>query len=98
VGNTGAVTLLLESGANPSVTNKFDETPLHMAVRNGKLPAVKALVEAGASLAPKTNGGDNAMSLAKKYRMAKVEEYLATLPAPTDEATLPVRKVGAAMF
>ena len=29
----GAVQLLIDAGANPSVTNKFGESPLHFAVR-----------------------------------------------------------------
>ena len=50
-----------------------------MAVRNGKLPAVKALVGAGASLASTTFGGDTPLVLSKKYRMASIEEYLSSL-------------------
>ena len=79
VGNTGAVTLLLDAGCDPSVINKFEETPLHMATRNGKLPAVKALIAAGANPKAKTFGGDTALVLSKKYKMAAVQEYLESL-------------------
>merc|ERR1719460_1203205 len=79
VGNTGAIQLMLDAGVKPSVANKFDETPLHMAVRNGRLPAVKLLVGAGADLGAKTFGGDTALSLAAKYRMKPIEEYLSSL-------------------
>ena len=79
MGNTGAIQLLIDAGANPSVTNKFDESPLHFAVRNNRLPAVKLLIGAGADRAQKTFGGDTALVLAQKYRMKTVEDYLTSL-------------------
>ena len=79
VGSVGAVQLLIDAGANPSVTNKFDESPLHFAVRNNRLPVVKVLVGAGANRDQKTFGGDTALVLAQKYRMKAVEDYLTCL-------------------
>ena len=79
VGNTGAIQLLVDAGVSPSVTNKFDESPLHFAVRNNRLPAVKMLVGAGADRAQKTFGGDTALVLAQKYKMTAVEDYLTSL-------------------
>ena len=74
---TGAV--LLKAGCNVNAVTRWKETPLHMAVRNGKLASAKQLVEAGAKLDVQTAGGDTALELAKKYRKADVEEYLAGL-------------------
>jgi len=50
-----------------------------MAARNGKLACVKALVESGASLDKQTIGGDTALVLSRKYKMASIEEYLSGL-------------------
>merc|ERR1711935_854667 len=76
VGNTPAVALLLKAGAKPDAITQWKETPLHMAARNGKLACVKALVEGGASLDKQTIGGDTALVLSRKYKMASIEEYL----------------------
>lgn len=78
VGSTAAVQVLLDAGVNIDSKTKWDETPLHMAVRNGRLNVVKQLVAAGASKAKKTYGGDNAASLASKYRMTSIAEYLSS--------------------
>jgi len=79
VGNTPAVALLLKAGAQVDAVTQWKETPLHMAARNGKLACVKALVESGASLDKQTIGGDTALVLSRKYKMASIEEYLSGL-------------------
>mmetsp|Transcript_4119 Transcript_4119/g.8910 ORF Transcript_4119/g.8910 Transcript_4119/m.8910 type:complete len:198 (-) Transcript_4119:327-920(-) len=79
VGNGLAVDTLLKAGAKVDAMTQWKETPLHMAARTGQLACVKALVESGASLTKTTIGGDTALVLARKYRMARVEEYLASL-------------------
>ena len=79
VGSVGAVQLLIDAGANPSVTNKYGESPLHFAVRNNRLPVVKILAGAGADRDQKTNGGDTPLALAQKYRVKDIEEYLSSL-------------------
>ncbi|XP_047484411.1 ankyrin repeat and SOCS box protein 8-like [Penaeus chinensis] len=42
------VTLLLEYGASPTSTNAADDTPLHLAAKQGLVHTCKALLEAGA--------------------------------------------------
>ena len=77
MGNEAATALLLKSGAPVDAETQWKETPLHMAVRNGKFACVKLLVEAGASKSKETIGGDNALALAKKYKQGEIAEYLA---------------------
>ena len=49
----------------------------HLCARSRS--AVKLLVGAGADLGAKTFGGDTALSLATKYRMKPIEDYLSSL-------------------
>ena len=77
VGNARAVEALLKAGSTVDPVTQWKETPLHMAVRTNRLPVVKQLVEQGASLSKQTIGGDDALAIAKKYRYAEVETYLA---------------------
>mmetsp|Transcript_21538 Transcript_21538/g.35543 ORF Transcript_21538/g.35543 Transcript_21538/m.35543 type:complete len:201 (-) Transcript_21538:432-1034(-) len=78
VGSAAAVQVLLDAGVTIDAKTRWDETPLHMAVRNGRLGVVKQLVAAGASTSIKTYGGDTAFSLASKYRMTAVSDFLST--------------------
>lgn len=78
VGNGPAVTALLKSGSKIDAKTQWKETPLHMATRNGRLEVVKQLVDAGASTSAETYGGDNALSIAKKYKFKAVAEFLAS--------------------
>lgn len=78
LGNAGAVQLLLDGGFKVDPTTRWAETPLHFAIRNGRLNVVKQLKEAGADTSKETFGGDNALALAQKYRMVSVAEYLSS--------------------
>lgn len=78
IGNSGAIDILVKAGVPLDASNAWQETPLHLATRNGRSAAVKQLVAAGASTSAKTFGGDNALSLAQKYRKADVAEFLAS--------------------
>jgi len=49
-GNIEVVMLLLELGADPSVSNAQNKTPLHCAVSQGRKEICKLLINAGASL------------------------------------------------
>jgi len=77
LGNTAAIDQLIKAGVPIDPNNTWKETPLHLATRNGRVAAVKQLVGAGASVSTKTVGGDNALSLAQKYRMKDIAEFLA---------------------
>uniref|UniRef100_A0A7S4B6E0 Uncharacterized protein n=2 Tax=Chrysotila carterae TaxID=13221 RepID=A0A7S4B6E0_CHRCT len=76
VGNEVAVKMLLDAGVKVDPITRWNETPLHFAVRNGRLGAVKQLVAAGASLSKETFGGDNALQVARKYRMTSIVDFL----------------------
>ena len=78
VGNGPAVTALLKSGSKIDAKTQWKETPLHMAARNNRVDTVKQLVDAGASTSAETYGGDNALSIAKKYKFKAMAEYLAS--------------------
>ena len=81
------IALLLEHGADPNVA-AGDETVLHLAVRNGCLDCVKALVAAGADV--NARGADSVartpIHLARFHDDAEISEYLMTngvvLPKP----------------
>jgi len=78
VGNAPAVDVLIKQGSAVDAVTQWQETPLHMAARNGRVACVKQLAEAGADLSKKTFGGDTALTLAEKYRMKAVVEYLSS--------------------
>ncbi len=81
------ITLLLAHGADPSLT-AGDETVLHVAVRNGCLDCVKALVAAGADV--NARGADSValtpIHLARFHDHSEISEYLmangVVLPKP----------------
>mmetsp|Transcript_138078 Transcript_138078/g.240135 ORF Transcript_138078/g.240135 Transcript_138078/m.240135 type:complete len:260 (+) Transcript_138078:88-867(+) len=79
LGNPIAIEKMTKAGIPVDPVNQWKETPLHFATRNGKLEAVKALVEAGANIKQEDGSGDNSLSLATKYRFPKVAEYLASV-------------------
>ena len=85
--NLELITLLLEHGADPNVA-VADETILHLAVRNGCLDCVKALVVAGADVnAPGTDSvARTPIHLARFHDHAEIAEYLmangVVLPKP----------------
>lgn len=64
-GNISALSLLIQNGASPNVTDVEMCTPLHEAVEQGHLNAVKFLVENGASLSAKNEDGLTPHDLAK---------------------------------
>jgi hypothetical protein len=83
VGNEPALLLLLKAGSPIDAYTSFNETPLHLAVRNNRLACVKLLVEAGASTAAEYGkNGDTALSLAQKYKFEPIVEYLKIKGAP----------------
>ena len=55
---------------NPNAIDESDDrgwTPLHEAVRNGNIEIFKFLIEKGVNVCKKTNDGDTAMDIAKKF-------------------------------
>eukprot|EP00308_Calcidiscus_leptoporus_P018117 CAMPEP_0119373564 /NCGR_PEP_ID=MMETSP1334-20130426/25986_1 /TAXON_ID=127549 /ORGANISM="Calcidiscus leptoporus, Strain RCC1130" /LENGTH=199 /DNA_ID=CAMNT_0007391373 /DNA_START=12 /DNA_END=611 /DNA_ORIENTATION=- len=79
LGNEAAVQILVDAGVKIDPVTKWAETPLHMAVRNNKLGAVKKLVSAGASLTKVNFNDDNALGIARRYRYEAMADFLAEL-------------------
>ena len=81
------ITLLLAHGANPNST-VGKQTPLHIAVKNGCLDCVTALVEAGADVNARTADSfiRTPIHLARSYEHSEISDYLmahgVVLPKP----------------
>lgn len=71
--------VLLKAGCDVNAQTRWSETPLHYAVRNGKLASVKQLVAAGADINIETVSGDSALVLARKYMKPEIVAYLSEL-------------------
>ena len=64
-GDTVMTSLLLKAGAKVSATTRLGaNTPLHVAARNGRAGAVRALLSAGSNANALTSGGASALHLA----------------------------------
>ncbi len=89
---------LLEHGADPNVTSyEIDETPLHLAIRNGRgLPTIMMLLEHGADPAAVRADGRTPYQLAVRYGQPVIAELLARRCNPAD-LSLADRFVGALM-
>ena len=72
-------TLLINSGADISATDKFGATPLHGAAMSNDLEMAKALVKKGANLSAKTQDGQTPLDFAKKKNSTEVAAYLGSL-------------------
>jgi cytochrome c len=92
------ITLLLAHGANPNST-VGKQTPLHVAVKNGCLDCVTALVEAGADVNARTADSPSRtpIHLARFYEYSEISDYLmahgVVLPKP---APIAKKKLAAA--
>jgi ankyrin repeat protein/nucleoside phosphorylase len=75
--NLTAVKFLLSKGANPSICDIFEETPLHYAAEGGHLDIVQALVEAGSDLQVLDTGGRTPLRCAQLNQHSAVVDYLA---------------------
>lgn len=74
---TAAATLLLASGANAKVENRYGVTPLSLACKNGDEELVRALLAAGADPNATLRGGETAlMTAARTGRVGPVRALL----------------------
>jgi ankyrin repeat protein len=71
--------LLIDSGADITATDKFGATPLHGAAMVNDLELAKALVKKGADLNAKAKDGQTPLDFAKKKNSTEVAAYLGTL-------------------
>lgn len=67
---------LLNNGANINAKNSNGETPLHIAVANGRLEDVTFLVKKGANVNIKSNNGESPLTIAETP-MFRFEEHQA---------------------
>ena len=85
-GSADVVPVLIARGADPNLFNPAHlhahSTPLHQAIDSGSLATVRALVEAGASVATRDKLFDgNALGWAHHLGQAEIVGYLEALSA-----------------
>jgi ankyrin repeat protein len=71
--------LLIDGGADISVTDKFGTTPLHAAAIVNDLELAKVLVKKGADLNAKTKDNQTPLDMAKNKKSTEVAAFLASL-------------------
>ena len=73
------IALLLESGADPHQRGINDYTPLHMAVAERHLPALEALLEAGADpwLRTRIDDYETPLEMAERAGLVEIAKLLA---------------------
>jgi len=78
------VKLLLAFGADPNQRGINDYTPLHMAVSERHLPAIEALLQAGAdpSLRTRIDDYETPLEMAQKARLPEIARRLAVTAQP----------------
>ncbi|KAI4890076.1 hypothetical protein NFI96_025081 [Prochilodus magdalenae] len=77
MGNTNVAFLLLDSGANPNIQDRFGITPAHDAARTGFLDTLSVLVDYGADVNVPDQAGVLPIHLAIREGFRDVVEYLA---------------------
>ena len=86
-GNYDAAKIMIKLGSDIDAYSKFMETPLHVAIRNNRPACVVLLVEAGASTSKKYGTKDDtALTLAQKYKLQPIIDYLKSKGATTGDA------------
>ena len=94
--------MLLEAGADPDFVDNEGQTPLHYAVRHGKLGAVERLIGTMAvDLAREDAKGQGLVSLALKQKRTTIADFLVKAGCPPPAGTIapsPVVSGNAAAF
>ena len=70
------IQLLLLHGFNPDVRAKGGITPLHLAVTNGQIDCVRALIENGADISVRDNQGQDAITKAEQRSKKRDSEAI----------------------
>jgi uncharacterized protein len=92
----GILTLLLSFGADPNQRGLNDYTPLHMAVSERNLPAVRLLLEAGADprLRTRIDDCDTPREMAEQAGLREIAELLAAQEARLGRSKQPGARPG----
>ncbi len=92
-GNLEIVTYLLKSKATVNDVDGNGDTPLHCAVRHGKLLMVKELLSCGANVYAKNSAGETPESLINASKLDNAEELNRMLNTAGEDQQRPNRKV-----
>ncbi|MDG1436869.1 MAG: ankyrin repeat domain-containing protein [Rickettsiaceae bacterium] len=87
LGNTEAIKLLLEQGAEVGAKNNQGDTPLHIAALSGHTEAIKLLLERGTELGAKTNQGFTPLHIAAQNGHTEAIKLLLEQGAEVGEKT-----------
>ena len=76
IGSSDMVKYVLKHNANPNHQNEDGTTPMHWAVRHGKLDNVKLLIDYNAVVDLADDCGDSPLHWAAEYDKEEIAEYL----------------------
>lgn len=79
-----AAKLLLKAGAKQNTKNNWNEIPLHVAVKYGRLEVVKLLIQDGAPVKAKSYSGRTSLHLAAQERYVNIMKLLLDKGAEVD--------------
>ena len=89
-GDTQAVELLIEAGANIDQADEDGKTPLYWAARNGQTQVVKLLIEAGANIDQADKDGETPFSILRtKYNDEQIQKFVVLKPDQPYERGFP---------
>ncbi|XP_046983202.1 ankyrin-repeat domain containing transcription coregulator asaA-like [Schistocerca americana] len=75
-GHAAVVRLLLSAASDPNARDQWGQTPLHWAAWNGQAEAAAALLQAGADRGVRTNKGNTALDIARRYNHQEIVRML----------------------
>ena len=75
-GNESAIKLLLNAGANVSISDYAGRTPLMIAAICGKQELAKSLIDSGADVCAMDHAGKTALDFAVEYHQNQCYEFL----------------------
>ena len=74
--NMGAVTSLVKAGANVNISDRYGNTPLHLAAQRGDRTIAALLIANGADVFAKNDDGKSARKVAKKAKEKALSKWL----------------------
>jgi cytochrome c len=74
--DSGILKTLLDAGADPNVTNEYEETAVFTVIEYGSIDDLQALIDAGANLNHKAENGQSPVGRADSLRKLEMKELL----------------------